>query len=83
MTWPLDLIGEVGGEQPVEHCRHIDIELQSRPAAQPTLLCRALSLLAGAALRRRGRFAHDDPPLALISCMSNGHLLAPPPPLIT
>jgi hypothetical protein len=53
-------------------------QLLVRPAPQPTLLGRALNLLAGAALRHRERFAHNDPPWALISCMSNGHLLAPP-----
>lgn len=60
------------------HCRRIDIELLIRPAAQPTLLGRALNLLAGVALRYRQRFARDYPPWALINCMSNGHLLAPP-----
>ena len=67
-------------EQALLHCRQLDVELLVRPAPQPSLLGRALNLLAGAALRHRERFAHDDPPSAwaLISCMSNGHLLAPP-----
>ena len=68
-------------QQALHHCRQVDVELLVRPAPQPTLLGRALNLLAGAALRHRERFTHDgdDPtPWALISCMSNGHLLAPP-----
>lgn len=65
-------------EQALHHCRQVDVELLVRSAPQPTLLGRALNLLAGAALRHRERFAHDEPPWALISCMSNGHLLAPP-----
>ena len=65
--------------QALHHCRQLDVELLVRPAPQPTLLGQALNLLAGAAVRHRERFAHDDPsPWALISCMSNGHLLAPP-----
>jgi hypothetical protein len=65
-------------QQALHYCRQIDVELLVRPAPQPTLLGRAQNLLAGAAVRHRERFAANDPPWALISCMSNGHLLAPP-----
>lgn len=65
-------------QQALHHCRKLDVELLVRTAPQPTLLGRALNLLAGAALRHRERFDTDAPPWALISCMSNGHLLAPP-----
>ena len=65
-------------QQALHHCRQLDVELLVRPAPQPTLLGRALNLLAGAAVRHRELCAHNDPPWALISCMSNGHLLAPP-----
>jgi len=65
-------------QQALHRCRQLDVELLVRPAPQSTLLGRALNLLAGVALRHRERFAHNDPPWALISCMSNGHLLAPP-----
>lgn len=64
--------------QGLHHCRQLDVELLVRPAPQPTLLGRALNLLAGAALCYRERFDTDASPWALISSMSNGHLLAPP-----
>ncbi|MGH8962982.1 MAG: hypothetical protein ACRDWT_17645 [Jatrophihabitantaceae bacterium] len=38
----------------------------------------ALNLLAGAALCHRERYDTAASSWALISCMSNGHLLAPP-----
>lgn len=69
--------------QGVQHCHRIDPELLVRPAPQPTLLGQTLNLLAGAALTFRQRFASSDPPWALINCMSNGDLLAPPIPLKT
>ena len=64
--------------QAVQHCRQLDARLLIRPAPQPTLLGQALNLLAGAAIRHRERFGDDAPLWALISTMSNGHLLAPP-----
>jgi len=44
----------------------------------PTLLARALNLLARAALRYRERFGLTDPPWALIGAFSYGYSLAPP-----
>ncbi len=50
----------------------------STPPPPPTLLARALDLLAGAALRYRERFGLPDPAWALIGAFSYGYLLAPP-----
>ena len=71
-------------QQAVQRCANIDRELLAEPPSTPpstpppTLLARALNLLAGAALRYRERFGLTDPPLALIGAFSYGYLLAPP-----
>ena len=67
-------------QQAVQRCANIDRELLAEPPSTPppTLLARALNLLAGAALRYRERFGLTDPPWALIGAFSYGYLLAPP-----
>lgn len=65
--------------QATEHCARVDRELLNHAAALPTMLGRALNLLAGAALRHRERWRSDLSPWALMSCMSDGNLLGPPP----
>lgn len=64
-------------QRAVQRCARIDLELLSDAANLPTTLGTALNLLAGAALRLRERFGHTGSPWALMSCMSDGHLLAP------
>lgn len=65
-------------QRAVQRCARIDRELLINAARQSTTLGTALNLLAGAALRLREDFGAHGPPWALMSCMSDGHLLAPP-----
>lgn len=62
-----------------EHCARADRELLGQSTAVPSMLGRALNLLAGAALSHRRRWGTDISPWALMSCISDGHLLGPPP----